>query len=47
MEKLNKILTQEEYEMLTSELMVLKAEEKFDGKDNTIRIKEIKNIIEN
>ncbi len=46
MEKINGILTQEEFEKLSSELIILEAEEQFDGKDNKARIEEIEKIIE-
>lgn len=45
MEKIGGILTQEEFEKLSSELIVLEAEEKFEGKNNKARIEEIKKII--
>lgn len=39
-------MTQEEYESLTAELFLLENEEKFAGKDNSKRIKEIKQLLE-
>ena len=39
-------MTQEEYEKLISELFMLQSEEKFNGKDNSKRIKEIKEFLE-
>ncbi len=45
MKKIEGILTQEEFERLSSELLLLEAEEKFDGKDNSKRIQEIKDLL--
>ena len=42
MESIDKIITQDEYAKLTNELMLLEAQQEFDGVDNSVRIAEIK-----
>ena len=46
MNAIGKIITQDEYSKMMSELLVLQAEEQFEGKDNSKRIKEIKELFE-
>ena len=46
MERIGDTITQEKYGDLLDELMLLQAEEHFDGKDNEKRICEIKTLLE-
>lgn len=46
MQKIDRIMSQEEYEELTLELFTLETEEQLDAKDHGIRIREIKKLIE-
>ena len=47
MEAINSSFAQSDFDRLNRELFLLESEEMLDGKDNSNRIKEIKDILEN
>ncbi|ADO83826.1 hypothetical protein [Ilyobacter polytropus] len=46
MEKIDKIMTQTEYMELLNEFRMLEMEEEITGKDNSVRMNEIKELLE-
>ncbi|WP_320046492.1 hypothetical protein [uncultured Ilyobacter sp.] len=45
MEKIDKIMTETEYQELLNEFKTLEMEEEMTGKDNSVRINEIKELL--
>ncbi|WP_319371576.1 hypothetical protein [uncultured Ilyobacter sp.] len=46
MEKINKVMTNTEYQELLNEFKKLEMEEEITGKDNSVRMNEIKELLE-